>query len=161
MGAFHSPEKRRGANTASSNGASQKTVAGNGAAKSNTVGSYVIPRVLESRVHRILQMIESRPPRKIHELALECNLSQSHLQHLFKQHTGLGLGRLLMEHRMQRAADFLAETTMSIKEIACATGYEHTSSFTRAFERHFRQTPRYYRQTTKRPLQELTSSRAS
>lgn len=91
-------------------------------------------------------MIESGPAHKIHDLALECNLSHSHLQHLFKQHTGLGLGRLLTEQRMQRAADLLQKTDLSIKEIAYTVGYEHTSSFIRAFERHFRQPPRGYRQ---------------
>ncbi len=151
MGAFHSPGRKRGASTASSNGGPQKTVAGNGAAKSNNVGLCVLtPQVQEGRVRKILQMIESCPPRKIHDLALECNLSQSHLQHLFKQHAGVGLGRLLMEYRMQRAANLLAETNMSVKEIACTIGYEHTSSFTRAFERHFRQSPRYYRQNPAR-----------
>jgi transcriptional regulator GlxA family with amidase domain len=102
--------------------------------------------VQDGRLRKVLQMIASDSPRKIHDLALECNLSESHLQHLFKQGTGLGLGRLLSEQRMKRAADLLGQTNMSIKEIAWAVGYEHTSSFTRAFERHFREAPRRYRQ---------------
>jgi AraC-like DNA-binding protein len=36
---------------------------------------------------------------------------------------------------------------MSIKQIASVAGYEHTSSFTRAFERHFRLAPSCYRRT--------------
>jgi AraC family transcriptional regulator of arabinose operon len=102
--------------------------------------------VQDGRLRKVLQMIASDPPHKIHDLALECNLSESHLQHLFKQGTGLGLGRLLSKQRMERAADLLGHTNMSIKEIAWAVGYEHTSSFTRAFERHFREAPRAYRQ---------------
>jgi transcriptional regulator GlxA family with amidase domain len=47
---------------------------------------------------------------------------------------------------MQHAADLLGQTNMSIKEIAWTVGYEHTSSFTRAFERHFCEAPRAYRQ---------------
>ena len=47
---------------------------------------------------------------------------------------------------MQRAADLLGQTNLSIKEIAWIAGYEHTSSFTRAFERHYREAPRSYRQ---------------
>jgi AraC-like DNA-binding protein len=35
---------------------------------------------------------------------------------------------------------------MRIKEIAHTVGYEHTSSFIRAFERHFMQAPHLYRQ---------------
>jgi transcriptional regulator GlxA family with amidase domain len=34
---------------------------------------------------------------------------------------------------------------MSIKEIGWTVGYEHTSSFSRAFERHFQEAPRAYR----------------
>jgi AraC-like DNA-binding protein len=116
----------------------------------------IIPLVGDSRVRRVLQVIELQPSRKIHELALECNLSPSHLQHLFKQSTGFGLGRLLNERRMQRATDFLAHSNMSIKEIASTLGYEHTSSFTRAFERRFRQAPRFYRQGQDRDKESAT-----
>ena len=148
MGAFQSPARKNGISPTSSKGKPARAGAGNGAAKSEgAMLGPLIPVVKDSRLRKILQVIESAPPRKIHDLALECNLSQSHLQHLFKQRTGLGLGRLLTEQRMQRAADFLAHTNMSIKEIASTVGYEHTSSFTRAFERHFRQAPRRYRQT--------------
>ncbi|MGA7795508.1 MAG: AraC family transcriptional regulator [Candidatus Acidiferrales bacterium] len=106
----------------------------------------LIPVLRDVRLRKILQAIESHPSRKIHDLAVECNLSPSHLQHLFKERTGLGLGHLLTEQRMQRAIDFLANTNLTIKEIAGALGYEHASSFTRAFERHFRQAPSCYRQ---------------
>ena len=106
----------------------------------------LIPVVQDGRLRKVLQMIASDAPHKIHELALECNLSESHLQHLFKQGTGLGLGRLISEQRMRRAADLLAQTNMNIKEIAWTVGYEHTSSFSRAFERHFGESPRAFRQ---------------
>jgi AraC-like DNA-binding protein len=119
----------------------------NGAARASLVKpSAVVPLLQLGRLRKIMQKIESDSFRTIQDLALECNLSQSHLQHLFKERTGLGLGHLLTEKRMQRASDLLSETDKSIKEIACLVGYEHTSSFTRAFERHFRQSPRSYRQ---------------
>jgi transcriptional regulator GlxA family with amidase domain len=106
----------------------------------------LFPVVRDGRVRKILRVIASQPSRKIHELANECNLSPSHLQHLFKQSTGFGLGEVLTEQRMQFAIDFLTHSSMSIKEIASTVGYEHTSSFTRAFERRFRKTPSSYRQ---------------
>jgi transcriptional regulator GlxA family with amidase domain len=106
----------------------------------------LIPVVQDVRLRKMLHMIEAFPSRRIHDLALECNLSESRLQHLFKQRTGLGLGQLLAEQRMQQATDFLTQTNMSIKEIASTLGYEHASSFTRAFERCFRQAPSFYRE---------------
>lgn len=104
-----------------------------------------IPPPQEIRVRKILKLIESEPARTIQELATQFKLSHSHLQHLFKQETGMQLGHHLLEQRLLRAAYLLENSTMSVKEIAYAVGYEHTSSFTRAFERRFTITPRSYR----------------
>jgi transcriptional regulator GlxA family with amidase domain len=109
-----------------------------------------IPSSQEHRIRKILKLIESEPARSIHELAAQFKLSQSHLQHLFKQQTGVQLGHLLMESRLRRAAHLLENSTMSVKEIAYAVGYEHTSSFTRAFERRFALAPRSYRRQSDR-----------
>jgi AraC family transcriptional regulator of arabinose operon len=93
----------------------------------------------------MLEMVESASLCKISDLAAELNLSESRLQHLFKQTTGVGLGRVLTERRLQKAALLLRGTRLRIKEIAAAVGYEHTSSFTRAFEQRFAQPPQVYR----------------
>lgn len=147
MGSMYSPGRKNGVEVAKSKAEPATVAASNGSAKHNGAKPGVlIPVVQDSRLRKVLQMIASDSPRKIHELALECNLSESHLQHLFKQGTGVGLGRLLSEQRMHRAADLLGQTNLSIKEIAWTVGYEHTSSFTRAFERYYREAPRSYRQ---------------
>jgi AraC-like DNA-binding protein len=147
MGAFHFPRGKSGASVASLKDTSSENVAEGGVSRSNVAKlDALIPAMRDVRLRRILQIIESHPTRKINDLAVECNLSPSHLQHLFKQRTGLGLGQLLTEQRMQYASEFLAHTDLSIKEIAGSVGYEHTSSFTRAFERRFQQAPSYYRQ---------------
>jgi AraC family transcriptional regulator of arabinose operon len=99
----------------------------------------------EDIIRRILELIESEPPRTISDLALEVNLSESRLQHLFKQTTGVGLGHRLTEQKLQKAALLLTHTSLRIKVIAAAVGYEHTSSFTRAFEQRFAQAPQVYR----------------
>jgi two-component system response regulator YesN len=64
---------------------------------------------------------------------------------LFKQETGVRLGRLLTEQRLQKAAELLVRTQLRVKEIAAAAGYGHASSFSRAFEQRFAQTPLVYR----------------
>jgi AraC-like DNA-binding protein len=53
--------------------------------------------------------------------------------------------QLLTEQMLQKAAHLLHASDLSVKEIAFAVGYEHSSSFIRAFQRHFAQTPRDYR----------------
>jgi AraC-like DNA-binding protein len=99
----------------------------------------------EELIRRISDLIESESPRTISDLALELSLSESRLQHVFKQTTGVGLGHRLTEQRLQKAALLLTYTRLKIKQIAASVGYEHTSSFTRAFERRFEQPPLAYR----------------
>lgn len=132
-----------GSAPASLNGTNATQSTGNGKVLSLRPPAQIASQ--EVRVRRILKLIESEPARSIQELAEECNLSQSHLQHLFKQHTGMQLGQLLLESRLVKAARLLEYSNMSVKEIAFAVGYEHTSSFIRAFERRFSIAPRTYR----------------
>ena len=96
-----------------------------------------MPTMLDGRVRKILQMVESGTTHTIRDLALEFHLSPSYLQRLFKHQTGVCMGEWLSEQRLQRAAHLLANSYMSVKEIAHAVGYEHVSSFIRAFERRF------------------------
>ncbi|HSY48069.1 MAG TPA: helix-turn-helix transcriptional regulator [Thermoanaerobaculia bacterium] len=101
--------------------------------------------IQDGRLRRLLQMMEDDPRSTVDDWARTFHLSCSYLSHLFKQATGASLGQVLHEQRMQRAAHLLATSNLSVKEIAIAVGYEHTSSFTRAFERRFERGPRSYR----------------
>ena len=101
--------------------------------------------ILEARVQKIMRMIEDEPVRTIRDLALEINVSPSHLQRLFKHQTGISMGEWLCEQRLQRAAHLLTKSYLSVKEIAHTVGYEHPSSFIRAFERRFTQAPARFR----------------
>jgi transcriptional regulator GlxA family with amidase domain len=109
------------------------------------------------RLGKILEIIKSGRPCTVAGLASEFNLSTSHLQHLFKRQTGLCLGHLLIEQKLQRAAHLLKSSRMLIKQIACAVGYQHTSSFIRAFERRFTEPPQVYRHHLQSP-ETLTQS---
>jgi AraC-like DNA-binding protein len=100
---------------------------------------------LERRVLRILEMVETGTTYAIRDLAAEFRLSPAYLQRLFKNETGICMGEWLSEQRLQRAAYLLSNSFLSIKEITYAIGYEHTSSFVRAFERRFLQAPARYR----------------
>jgi AraC-like DNA-binding protein len=95
---------------------------------------------------RVLEMIESGVAYNISDLAARLHLSPSHLQRLFKRETGVRLGEWLIAQRLQEAAYLLANSYLSVKEIAGAAGYEHVSSFIRAFERRYVLTPTRYRE---------------
>jgi AraC-like DNA-binding protein len=100
---------------------------------------------LERRVLKVVEMVESGGTFAIRELAAEFRLSPSYLQRLFKHETGICMGEWLSQQRLRRAAYLLSNSYLSIKEITHAVGYEHTSSFIRAFERRFLQAPARYR----------------
>jgi AraC family L-rhamnose operon regulatory protein RhaS len=99
----------------------------------------------ERRLRKVLDLIESRPGSSVRELARAVSLSPTHLQRLFKQQIGINVRDLLAEHRLQNAAHLLAASDLSIKEISHRVGYEHHSSFVRAFQRRFAQAPKHYR----------------
>jgi AraC-like DNA-binding protein len=103
---------------------------------------------LEPRVRKILERGESGQPLNIRDLAVEFHLSPAYLQKLFKHETGFRMGEWLNELRLQRAAQLLESSYLSIKEITHTVGYEHPSSFIRAFERRFTQPPARYRKRT-------------
>ncbi|HZD94997.1 MAG TPA: helix-turn-helix transcriptional regulator, partial [Candidatus Sulfotelmatobacter sp.] len=105
----------------------------------------LIPLVKERRLRRILERIEVDPLRSVSDLAREVRLSPAHLQRLFKQETGVHISALLCESRLRMAAHLLSTTEMEIKEIAYLSGYQHHSSFVRAFQRRYRQSPKQYR----------------
>lgn len=101
---------------------------------------------LQARLEKIVRKVESDSVCTVGELSQEFNLSPAYLQRIFKQQTGVRLGELLAERRLAKAADLLTNSYMSVKEIAYAVGYEHASSFVRAFQRRFTQPPGTYRQ---------------
>jgi two-component system, response regulator YesN len=100
---------------------------------------------LERRVLKILEMVETGTTFATRDLAATFRLSPAYLQRLFKSETGICLGEWLSEQRLQRAAYLLSNSYLSIKEITHEVGYEHTSSFIRAFERRFLKAPARYR----------------
>ncbi|HEX3396127.1 MAG TPA: helix-turn-helix transcriptional regulator [Steroidobacteraceae bacterium] len=100
---------------------------------------------LERRVLKILEIVEAGTTFAVRDFAAEFRLSPAYLQRLFKNQTGIRMGEWLSEQRLQRAAYLLSNSHLSIKEITHAVGYEHTSSFVRAFERRFLQAPARFR----------------
>jgi transcriptional regulator GlxA family with amidase domain len=108
----------------------------------------LIPLVQETRLRRVLERIEAGPPQSVRQLAQAVHLSPAHLQRLFKRETGVQIRDLLAENRLRDAARLLSTTDMEVKEIAFRVGYQHHSSFVRAFQRRFHQSPKRYR----RPL---------
>jgi AraC-like DNA-binding protein len=106
----------------------------------------IITAAPKERLQKILDTVNSGCTKTIRDLACEFKMSTSHIQQIFKAQTGTCLGRTLTEERLRRAAALLLEGSLSVKEIAYTVGYQHPSSFIRAFKRFFGQAPSRYRQ---------------
>lgn len=89
------------------------------------------------RIRKILESLEEDPAKSFRELANLVNLSCSRLGHLFKLQMGVDLNHFLTNERLEKAAELLRQTELSIKEIAVRVGYHHASSFDRGFQQKF------------------------
>jgi AraC-like DNA-binding protein len=73
-------------------------------------------------------------PLCIAKLAQTANISSSHFFVLFKRWVGFSPIEYFIRLRMQRAGELLASTTLSVKEVAAALGYDDPFYFSRLFK---------------------------
>ena len=67
------------------------------------------------------------------------------LKSVFKSVYGNSLASHMKEHRMERAAELLTGTGLTIAEIAAQVGYDSQSKFTVAFKSQYGVLPKEYR----------------
>lgn len=99
----------------------------------------------DSRLTQVLEAIAQDPNVDVTTLARLVNLSPSRLQHLFRERLGMAIREVVAEHKLRKAALLVVSTDMRIKEITFELGYEHSSSFVRAFRKRFLAAPQTYR----------------
>ncbi len=87
----------------------------------------------------------SEEPPGLAALAKEAGVSPATLNRLFLDRFGLPPARFLTRLRLEYAAKALAETSLTIAEIAFRAGYKDQSAFSRAFRRELGVTPADYR----------------
>lgn len=83
--------------------------------------------------------LDSREP--IARLCDYLNVSQSTLYRLFAAGQGLSPLACFHQARMARAQELLLDGTLSVKQVAHVLGYQHANDLSRAYRRHFGQTP--------------------
>ena len=64
---------------------------------------------------------------------------------MFKSVYGTSIAAHLKEHRLEKAAQLLRETDLTMAEIARQVGYESQSKFTAAFKEQYGLLPTAYR----------------
>ncbi len=103
---------------------------------------------INPRVAAVLEYVEdnhSRSSCRLETVAQTLRVSRSYLSRLVLRETGRTFNRHLQLARMNTAARLLQTSSLSVKEISAATGYEHVPSFDRQFRKHFRMTPGEFR----------------
>ena len=103
----------------------------------------------------LIRLIISREASKqitLEGLAKKIHLSPSRTAHLVKEETGQSFMELLMENRLEYAANLLKNTVRSVSEIASDCGFGSVANFHRMFRKYYRLTPLAYRKAPSRPL---------
>ncbi len=81
----------------------------------------------------------------IESLSKQYLINPTTLKTMFKSVYGTSIAAHMKEHRMEKAAELLRETNLSIAEIAGSVGYDSQSRFTAAFKAHWGKLPKDYR----------------
>ncbi|MBI4976506.1 MAG: helix-turn-helix domain-containing protein [Spirochaetes bacterium] len=89
---------------------------------------------------------------RVRDAAREASLSASRCIHLFKEETGVTFSDYVLGRKIDRAKRLLANTTLSVTDIAFEAGYTNQSYFSSAFKRASGLTPRAYRDANRRVI---------
>lgn len=84
-------------------------------------------------------------PLQVAHLAAMANVSPSHYFALFKQQTGCSPISFFTRLRMRRARGLLQDSSLSVKEVAAALGYDDPFYFSRVFKSVHKVAPTEYR----------------
>lgn len=107
---------------------------------------------LKDPINQAVELIETNYSRSLQvtELADQLGLSRSYFCRSFKRQTGQSPQDFIITHRMEKAAQLLAESNLSQKEIARQVGYPDVYAFSRMFKRRFGVAPGQYKRTSQR-----------
>jgi transcriptional regulator GlxA family with amidase domain len=107
----------------------------------------LLRKSMHPKTKAVIKFMQANLHRKISlaELSKVVGMSSSHLGHLFKIETGLAPGQYLMRLRVRKARGLLMESTLSVKQIMFAVGFNDKSDFVRSFKKAYGLSPSDYR----------------
>ncbi|MGN0648760.1 MAG: helix-turn-helix domain-containing protein [Oscillospiraceae bacterium] len=83
----------------------------------------------------------------IDEMAKELSLSRSRFQHLYTDTFGVSINKDIIHSRLEKAAELLRVSDLSLSDIASIIGYHGMPYFLRQFKAAYDMTPAQYRKT--------------
>ena len=84
-------------------------------------------------------------PLVLHTLAKQASMSKSKFTSVFKNHTGLSAAEYVRRLRMEKALDYIKNTSVPLGEIAAMVGYRKHSNFSQVFRERYGVTPGTFR----------------
>jgi AraC family transcriptional regulator len=101
-----------------------------------------------ARLRRVLDYMHSHLGEELslRQLAAVVQLSPHHFAACFKQSTGVAPYQYVLRQRIATAQHLLAETHLSLAEVAYRLGFSSQAHFTTVFRQHIGTTPGAYRQ---------------
>ena len=81
----------------------------------------------------------------VEKIAAHFHLSTMHLNRIFQQELHTPVKTFVTKRRMERGRKLLMESSLTIEQIRSHCGYAYTTSFIKAFIRHFSVSPTQYR----------------
>jgi transcriptional regulator GlxA family with amidase domain len=101
----------------------------------------------DDRIIKVLAEMEARieRPASARELSRLSGLSLRQLQRIFLTEVGESISRHYLRTRLQKAAELLRSTSMSVVEVSVSCGFQSSGHFARCFKAHFGHPPRQER----------------
>ncbi|WP_158522868.1 two-component regulator propeller domain-containing protein [Geofilum rhodophaeum] len=93
------------------------------------------------KVMRIIEGQVSNPDLSVDSIAQEVGFSSTHLYRKLKEITGRSTKEIVVNYRMQKAADMLRHQEGNITEVMYAVGFSSLASFSRSFKSKYGVTP--------------------
>jgi transcriptional regulator GlxA family with amidase domain len=100
------------------------------------------PKVLAAIAHMEAHL---ETPLPVEDLAGQIGVSDRQLERLFQKHLEVSPSRYYLRLRLQRARSLLAQTSLTVLQVAVACGFTSASHFTKCYRREYGQPPRRWR----------------
>ena len=95
------------------------------------------------------------PDIKIEKIAAIVGINRSYLTRLFIEKFGHSPQQYLLNLRMERAKNFLQNTSHSIQTIACSVGYSNIDAFSKIYKKYFGASPSQTRKLSSRSTETI------
>ena len=113
--------------------------------------------VRDPKLSKVLETMETslEDVRSREEMARLVSISVRQLERLFKLHLGRTISDHYTEIRMRHARTLLRQTSLSVLEVAIASGFSNASHFSRSYRKRFGHSPR--QEVQRHPVRQETA----